>query len=160
MPVSRPEPRAGQPFVAEVEVRFRHCDPAGIMFYPRILELVNDVVEDWFDQALGHSFALMHGVLHHGTPTVQLDARFLRPSRIGDRLRFAITVLQLGNSSATLAVLARCGDEERLHVTLTLVHTDQAADPPHALPWPAAVRTRMNTFLQPGPEDAAAASRS
>ncbi|CPO21707.1 4-hydroxybenzoyl CoA thioesterase [Bordetella pertussis] len=36
-----------EPFVSEVEVRFRHCDPAGIVFYPRYFEMINDFVEEW-----------------------------------------------------------------------------------------------------------------
>ena len=37
------------PFVSQVEVRFRHFDPAGIVFYPRYFEMINDFVEEWFD---------------------------------------------------------------------------------------------------------------
>ena len=29
-------------------IRFRHCDAAGIVFYPRYFEMMNDLVEDWF----------------------------------------------------------------------------------------------------------------
>ena len=36
-----------------VEVGFRHCDPAGIVFYPRYAEMVNDTVEHWFKHGLG-----------------------------------------------------------------------------------------------------------
>ena len=34
-------------------IRFSHCDPAGIGFYPRYVELVNEVVEDWCNDGLG-----------------------------------------------------------------------------------------------------------
>src|SRR5260370_493059 len=37
-------------FVSQVQVLFRHCDPAGIVFYPRYFEMVNDLVEEWFDR--------------------------------------------------------------------------------------------------------------
>ena len=33
------------PFTAEMTVAFRHCDPAGIVFYPRYFEMINDFVE-------------------------------------------------------------------------------------------------------------------
>ena len=34
-------------------VRFAHCDPAGIIFFPQYLVLVNDLVEDWLGEGLG-----------------------------------------------------------------------------------------------------------
>ena len=34
-------------------IRFQHCDPAGIVFYPRFFEFTNQVVEDWFEEELG-----------------------------------------------------------------------------------------------------------
>ena len=33
-------------------VRFAHCDPAGIGFYPRYFDLFNSAVEDWFQTGL------------------------------------------------------------------------------------------------------------
>lgn len=32
---------------AEIPARFSHCDPAGRVFYPRYLEMFNNLVEDW-----------------------------------------------------------------------------------------------------------------
>ena len=34
------------------KVLFRHCDPAGIVFYPRYFEMMNDTVEAFFGTAL------------------------------------------------------------------------------------------------------------
>ena len=31
-------------FIAQRKVRFQHCDPAGIVFYPRYFEMLNSVV--------------------------------------------------------------------------------------------------------------------
>ena len=39
-----------------IDIRFTHCDPAGIVFYPRYFELINGVVEDCCAQGLGMSF--------------------------------------------------------------------------------------------------------
>ena len=46
----------------EVLVRFAHCDPGGIVFYARYFEMINGVVEDWFEDALEASFS---GLLYH-----------------------------------------------------------------------------------------------
>jgi len=70
-----------------VSVEWGDCDPAGIVFYPNYLR--------WFDAAFHHllaatgtsheRLAAAHGVI--GTPLIEVQARFLRPSGIGDTLR-------------------------------------------------------------------------
>ncbi|MEX6724009.1 acyl-CoA thioesterase [Parapedomonas caeni] len=135
-------------FKVERLVRFRDCDPAGIVFYPRYFEMVNDVVEDWFREALGYDFHHIHVELKLGTPTVHLEVLFKRPSMIGDMLTFWLTVADLGNSSVRVRIHARCGDELRFSVTPTLVHTDMRRVPPGSLPWPEAVRARMLPFVE------------
>lgn len=132
-------------------VRFRDCDPAGIVFYPRYFEMVNDCVEDWFREALGYAFPLIHIDLRRGTPTVHLEVMFKRPSRIGEVLTFELTVADLGSSSARVRIRAMCEGELRFVVTPTLVHTDQAAVPPRSMPWPDEVRERMLPFTETNP---------
>ena len=39
-------------FTTTRKVRFEHCDPAGIVFYPRYFEMINGTVEDWFEEDL------------------------------------------------------------------------------------------------------------
>ena len=56
-------------FVSQVQVLFRHCDPAGIVFYPRYFEMVNDLVEEWFDRGMGLPFHTLHVQRQVGTPT-------------------------------------------------------------------------------------------
>ena len=36
-------------FTVTQRVRFQHCDPAGIVFYPRYFEMLNATIEEWFD---------------------------------------------------------------------------------------------------------------
>ena len=65
----------GNPFVSQVEVRFRHCDPAGIVFYPRYFEMINDFVEEWFDKGMGLPFHALRGAPDrhaHGLGAVRL----------------------------------------------------------------------------------------
>jgi hypothetical protein len=37
-------------FTKQEKVRFQHVDYAGIVFYPRFLEMLNCLVEDWFEE--------------------------------------------------------------------------------------------------------------
>ena len=47
-------------FTKQEKVRFQHVDYAGIVFYPRFLEMLNCLVEDWFEEALDRPFSKIH----------------------------------------------------------------------------------------------------
>lgn len=87
-------------------IRFSHCDPAGIVFYPRYVELFNEVVEDWFADGLGIDFRTLVTEHRLGVPVVHLECDFLAPARYGDTLTFRLTVSAIGGSSLQLALEA------------------------------------------------------
>lgn len=133
-------------FRSTVLVRFKHCDAAGIVFYPRYFEMLNDLIEDWFSQALGWPFDAMHGEGHAGVPTAELECRFLAPSRLGEVLTRELRVLKLGQSSFTLAIrFAGPHDDTRMEVTQRLVCVDTGSIAPQ--PLPDAVREAMSSYL-------------
>ena len=125
-------------FVSRQTVRFAHCDPAGIVFYPRYFELLNAAVEDYFAQAVGVSFAQMHIERHLGVPTVKLSAEFEAPSRLGDELDFRIDVQRVGRSSAELRIEVVCEAQPRLAADVVLVCMDLRSG--RAAPWPTDMR--------------------
>lgn len=133
------------PFLCSKLVRFAHCDPAGIVFYPRYAGLVNEVVEDWFAQGLGVGFPELHEKLRLGIPAVRLEMDFLAPSRYGDRLDFTLRVLELGRTSALLDVAAACGREARIRARLKVVLL--SLDTMKAVPLDEAWRARLAPFL-------------
>lgn len=108
-------------FTKTKNVRFSHCDPAGIVFYPRYAELCNEVVEDWFREALDVDFHVLHEKLRLGVPAVRLEVDYLRPSIYGDTLAFTLAVLEIGNASMTLSVVACANGEERVRIRLKVV---------------------------------------
>lgn len=108
-------------FQTDKLIRFSHCDPAGIGFYPRYVELVAEVVEDWCHEGLGASYKEMLGELRLGLPTANLMVNFMVPSRMGDGLRFSLHVLHIGNSSLTLAISAGAEGQTRLSAEMTVV---------------------------------------
>ncbi len=75
------------------KVRFAHIDNAGIVFYPRFLEMLNGLVEDWFEEKLDLSFAAMHKT--HGIPTVDLKVQFKKPARLGETLTKSLWVKEM-----------------------------------------------------------------
>ncbi|MCY1222615.1 1,4-dihydroxy-2-naphthoyl-CoA hydrolase [compost metagenome] len=133
-------------FRSTVLVRFKHCDAAGIVFYPRYFEMLNDFIEDWFGEALGWPFDVMHGEGRAGVPTAELECRFLAPSRLGEVLTRELRVLKLGQSSFTLAIrFAGPHDDTRMEVTQRLVCVDTGSIAPQ--PLPEAVREAMAAYL-------------
>lgn len=92
-------------FEREVLIRFSHCDPGGIVFYPQYFVLMNGLVEDWFTEGLNINFADFVRYRRVGIPTVRMNCTFSRPSYIGDRLTLGLSVTKVGNSSFHLEVM-------------------------------------------------------
>lgn len=133
----------------EILVRFGHCDPAGIVFYPRYFEMINNVVEDWFEDGLDISFAGLHYHRHLTTPTVHFDVDFRSPSRFGDRLTFKLAVARIGTSSLDLDIEASLQGEVRMSVKQTLVFIDTEQRKP--APIPDDLRKRIARFQSAEP---------
>ena len=87
-------------FKKEEKIRFQHVDYAGIVFYPRFLEMLNALVEDWFEEALQRPFSQMHKT--GGIPTVDLKVQFRKAARLGETLSKYLWVKSLGGSSVQL----------------------------------------------------------
>lgn len=105
-----PAPAAGQrwPLAGRFErvwrIRFGHCDPAGIVYYPQILTLFNHLVEDWVETGLGIPYAPLVTERRVGLPTVRLEVDFRAVSRMGEDVAFGLAVERLGGKSITLAI--------------------------------------------------------
>lgn len=132
-------------FTREVTVRFEHCDPAGLIFYPRFFALVNEIVEDWF-AAMGASFKTLHMDARKGVPTVKLEAEFGRPARIGDRLVQRLWVANIGGASCALRHEASVGGHivARFEQTLVFVSLDDMG-PEN---WPEPLRSQMARYAE------------
>jgi 4-hydroxybenzoyl-CoA thioesterase len=118
------------------KILFRHCDPAGIVFYPRYFEMVNDLVEAFFDNALDWPFEEL--LKTRSVPTAEIRLRFRAPSRHGDHIRLGLKVTKLGRTSMRLAFSAQSTDAElRFEGESVLVNIDDAGSP---CAWPARIR--------------------
>lgn len=133
-------------FTVTFPLRFGHCDPAGIAFYPRYFELCDAAIEDWNAAVLGHDRRTMHLDLKLGLPTVKLQAEFSKASRLGDQLTFAISTRRVGNSSVDLDVAVSCADEARFAARYTMVLMNLMTL--QSTPWPDAWRDRLNREVE------------
>lgn len=129
-------------FRTSLPLRFAHCDPAGIAYYPRYFELCDAAIEDWTAAVLGIDRREMHLEMGLGLPTVSLHADFAEPSRLGDMLDFTVRVTRVGRSSVDLAVDIGCAGEPRFTVRYTQVLTDLAEGQSRA--WPPELLERLN----------------
>ena len=163
-PVAPASPGA---FISTTPVLFRHCDPAGIVFYPRYFEIINDFIDTWFTQGLGASFHTLHTQRGIGTPLASVRCDFVAPSRWNDLLEQRLTVTRIGGASVQVDVVFSGpapagagsvngtdgtdgtaapvpGQGDRLRATLTIVFVDLASMKP--VPVPDDIRAAMQCF--------------
>lgn len=117
-------------FIKQEKIRFEHIDFAGIVFYPRYLEMLNASVEDWFEEALHRPFHKMHET--NGIPTVDLKVQFKKAARLGETLTKELWVKELRSSSLLCGFLFKNQDNETIlegEVTLVnvTIETDRKA---------------------------------
>ncbi len=136
-------------FSATRSVRFSDCDPAGIVFFPQYLVMLNGFVEQWFDEGLCVPYAGLVGQRRVGLPTVRLEVDFTAVSRHGDVLTLRVQVEKLGRSSLTLRTTFHAGDELRLRARQVLVCTSVLTHKPQALP--DDVRTALGPYVAQDP---------
>jgi len=121
-------------FERPLRIRFSHCDPAGIVFYPRYFTMFNDLVEDWVSHALRIPYDELLGRRRVGLPTVSLTCRFAAISLMGEDVTLGLSLQRLGRSSVTLALGCRRGEEQRVQIEQVLVATDLHTHRPIAIP--------------------------
>ena len=84
-------------FTAHKRVRFQHCDPAGIVFYPQFYVLLHEVQEDF----LAHIGFPENGLIASGMGLLIVDMKteFLGMCRHGDALTLSLALTRLGGAS-------------------------------------------------------------
>ena len=123
-------------------IEFNHCDPAGIVFYPRYFEMTNHVCENFFREVVGRSYAAMMAA-KTGVPTVHIDVDFTAVSYLGDVLDVTLQITKLGRASLTFQIIGTCNGQTRLTVNLVMCWMQGKS----ASPWPEDMRATLQTFM-------------
>lgn len=93
------------PFLSRpYRIEWGHCDPAGIVYAPRFLEMFGESTIMLFEKALGvrkKDMLSAQGVV--GYPMVDVSAKFMRPAAYGDDVVLEAAAPEFGNSSFTIA---------------------------------------------------------
>jgi 4-hydroxybenzoyl-CoA thioesterase len=135
----------GKVFVHDQLIRFAHCDPAGIVYFPRFFDLAHSTMEDWFASGLQQPLPELIRDRRIGTPTVSVQCEFVKPLRMGDTLRFEVCVLKAGNASVQIAYSGKKDGVEHLRMVQTIAF--MALDAGSAMPIPPDLRPRIEEYL-------------
>ncbi len=132
-------------FTRDKLIRFHHCDPAGIVFYPQYFVLFNELVEDWFNAGLGINYARFHTEERLGMPMAHIECDFLAPSKIGETLKLMLAIKRIGRTSLTLDVDGSADGEPRVRAKLVVVLASMETHRP--VPIATDLKTRLERFV-------------
>lgn len=140
------------------QIRFSHCDPAGVLYFPHVFDFVNAAMEDWFAQRLGLPFHVLHLELRRGNPVVRTHCEFVTPCRFGETLELELEPAAVGSSSIETRLRGTAGGAPRFRVRHKTAM--MSMDTMRAIALPDEVRERaMAQAGKPGPARWAAPAR-
>ena len=131
-------------FTRSVTVRFSHCDPAGIVYFPHYFDIFNGLIEDWYTQELGYDYAAMIMGSQFGFPFVHIDCDFKIPSRMGDVIDLTLLVERIGRSSLRIAIVCHLDGFERLRASMVTAMMSLETRKP--VPLPDALREKIEAY--------------
>ena len=134
-------------FIKKEKVRFQHVDYAGIVFYPRFLEMLNNIVEDFYEEALDLPFRNIHKT--GGIPTVDLKIQFKKAARLGDELTKHLWIKSLGGSSMLCGFRFEHEDGSTClegEVTLVKVSFEEGRNEIKSSPFTDEMRTKLEQY--------------
>jgi 4-hydroxybenzoyl-CoA thioesterase len=139
--------------IRQTRIEWGDCDPAGIIFYARYFEIFDVSTTMLLERVLGMSkFEYLKAYDLVGHPLVETRARFRLPTRFGDEVSIATSVVSCGRSSFRIehrltkaGVLAVEGYETRVWAVR---HPDDAKRM-KSQPIPAEIVARLTTVSVP-----------
>ena len=131
-------------FTRSVTVRFSHCDPAGIVYFPHYFDIFNGLIEDWYTQELGHDYAELIMSRRIGFPFVHIECDFRIPSRIGEVIDLTLLVERIGRSSLAIAIVCHRDGLERLRARM--VTAMMSLETRKAMPLPPKLRDAIEAY--------------
>ncbi len=143
-------------FSVRKQVRFHHCDPAGIVFYPQYFYLLHETQEDFLAH-IGHP---EHGLIASGlgVPIVDLKTEFLGMCRYGDEIDISLGLTRIGNASIGMHYeIHSCSAPTDMGQALKLIANTVVvcSEIPHGkvLPIPDGLRAALLPYLDITKED-------
>ena len=133
-------------FTRTVAIRFSHCDPAGIVYFPNYFDMFNGLIEDWYTEQLGVDYSNLILNEHFGFPFVHIETDFKIPSRMGEHLDLTLLLTRIGRSSLSVVIVGHLAGIERLRARL--VTAMMSLETQHAIELPPALREKFEAYLK------------
>jgi 4-hydroxybenzoyl-CoA thioesterase len=133
-------------FTRTVAIRFSHCDPAGIVYFPHYFDMFNGLIEDWYTEELSADYSELILNERHGFPFVHIETDFKIPSRMGERLDLTLLISRIGRSSLSLLIVGHLDGVERLRARLVTAMTSLESH--RAIELPPMLRQKFEAYLQ------------
>lgn len=92
----------GLVFSREVRIEWGDCDPAGIVFYPRYLAFFDANTAYLFEAAGLPKMQMVQTYDLVGIPLVDVQAKFMAPSKFGDRITISSHIGEWRRSSVVI----------------------------------------------------------
>lgn len=136
-----------------VQVFWGHCDPAGIVYFPRFFDMFHEAMETWFSTCLAAPYDDVIVRRKIGFPSVHTEADFQKPTAFGETVVVELRLEHLGRSSMRLAYrITGEGGEEDVRGTGATVCAVMDLDPEserfrRSMPLPDDLRGAMQAFM-------------
>jgi 4-hydroxybenzoyl-CoA thioesterase len=133
-------------FTRSITLRFSHCDPAGIVYFPHYFDMFNEVIEDWYGQQLGYDYAELVMGSRYGFPFVHIECDFKVPSRMGETIDLTLLIDRVGRSSLGIVIVCHLEGIERLRARMVTAMMSLESRKP--VPLPQGLRDKIEAYRQ------------
>jgi len=116
-----------------MRIEWGDCDPAGIVYYPRYVEMLDCCTNAMFEAAGYPKPAFVRKFDLVGYPMVELNVRYMIPSTYGDDIDVVSTIANFGTSSFVISHKVYKGDALAIEATEKRVLVGKHPDKPGAL---------------------------
>ena len=120
-------------FRTQILVRFGDLDPAGIAYYPNLVNFLHESFEDFFSGYIGRPYpeVFREGL---GAPTVKVEMEFHSPVHYGDHVDVDVIVEHVGSSSVRFRYEGSVRGREVFTARNTTVMVDTKTFKPQPIP--------------------------
>jgi 4-hydroxybenzoyl-CoA thioesterase len=129
------------PFSTEFTARFSDVDPAGIIYFARLIDFFHRALEAYFDDHLHLPYAEMVQKQRIGVPVVRVEGDFFVPVAFGEKFSVQVVPQKIGRTSLAMEYTVFKKETPCAKFVITHVTTDLDAFKP--IPIPEALRAAM-----------------
>lgn len=132
-------------FTTRRTILFGDCDPAGVVYTPRISDFVIEAVHEFLAEALGGPAVRELFELGILPPARALSIEFLAPMTWDEVIQIEVTCAELKTTAFTFAVAARKADGDTTF-TASLTQVCVSPESRRPVPLPDALRRALSDY--------------